>query len=113
MKKTIVTDQLIVETIEQLNKMIDTLALKKKFNEEAVVKVIYNHLGFTIAYVDGEKEFNAINNEIKKDLKVFLKEKKAEEKEEAAFAKAMAKANAKKTSKKVSKKSTKKVSKKK
>ncbi len=115
MKKTIVTDQLIVETIQQLNKMIDALTHKKKFNEEAVVKVIYNHLGFTIAYVDGEKEFNKINTEIKKDLKVFLKEKKAEEKEEIAFAKAMAKANAKakKATKKVSKKSTKKPIKKK
>lgn len=115
MKKAIVTDQLIVETVQQLNKMIDSLAHKKKFNEEAIVKVIYSHLGFTIAYVDGEKEFNKMNTEIKKDLKVFLKEKKAEEKEEIAFAKAMAKANAKaqKATKKAPAKSAKKMLKKK
>ena len=108
MKKTIVTDELVVETIKSLNKMIDTLAVKKKFNEEAVVKVIYNHLGFTIAYVDGEKELNKITSEIKKDLKVFLKEKKAEEKEEIAFEKAMKKANAKAKAKKAPKKVSKK-----
>ena len=108
MKKAIVTDQLVIETIKSLSKMIDTLSLKKKFNEEAVVKVIFNHLGFTIAYVDGEKEYTKMTNEIKKDLKAFLKEKKAEEKEEIAFEKAMKKANAKAKTKKATKKVSKK-----
>ncbi len=104
MKKTIVTDLVIADTLKSLNKIIDTLTVKKKYNEEAVVKIIFNHLGFTIAYIDGEKELNKITNDIKKDLKVFIKEEKAEEKEEKAFAKAMAKAKTKKAPKKISKK---------
>jgi len=111
MKKVAKTDIVIADTLNALNKMIDTLTLKKKHREEDIVKIIFNHLGFTIAYIDGEKELNQIITDIKKDLKVFIKEEKEEEKEEIAFEKAMAKA--KKTTKKVAKPTTKKVSKKK
>lgn len=104
MKKTIITDVIISDTLKSLNKMIDNLTIKKKYNEEAVVKIIFNHLGFTIAYIDGEKELNKITSEIKKDLKILQKEKKEEIKEEKAFEKAMSKAKTKKAPKKTSSK---------
>ena len=91
MKKSIVTDVALTDTLKSLNKMIDNLSVKKNHSREAIVKIIFNHLGFTIAYIDGEKELNKIVADIKKDLKDFLKE----EKEEVAFGKALEKAKAK------------------
>lgn len=50
------TEQFVNDTLGSLDKLIDTLTTKKKHDEESVIKLIFGHLGFLIAYIDGEKE---------------------------------------------------------
>lgn len=81
-------ERFINDTLGSLDKLLDTLTLKKKHDEEAVIKLIFGHLGFLIGYIDGEKELNRLVGEIKKDVKSYLK---LEKKEAAVVKKAPAK----------------------
>ena len=67
------TQQFVDDTLDSLDKLIDTLVIKKKHEEEAVIKLIFSHLGFLINYIDGEKELNAMVAQIKKDVKEYIK----------------------------------------
>lgn len=70
MKKT---EQFVNDTLSSLDKLIDTLTTKKKHDEESVIKLIFGHLGFLIAYIDGEKELDAIIKSTKREVKNYLK----------------------------------------
>ncbi len=90
------TEQFVNDTLGSLDKLIDTLTTKKKHDEESVIKLIFGHLGFLIAYIDGEKELNALIASVKREVKNYLKlEKETLKKQKVAKAPAKKKAPAK------------------
>ncbi len=90
------TDKFITDTLGSLDKLIDNLTLKQKHDEEAVIKLIFAHLGFLVAYIDGEKELKRLVGEIQKDVKAYVKLEKKHLKEKAPAPKKAVKAKAKK-----------------
>ena len=76
-------EKLITDTLGSLDKLLDTLTLKMKHDEESVIKLIFGHLGFLIGYIDGEKELTKITDDIKKEVKAYLLLEKKETKKAA------------------------------